>query len=114
MEIQIVGPEPALQSEMRASRPREPVPGVTATWQFPLAKTAGLPELIHITLHFVGEAIPAAVVVDWIMTKFRGRSEKLVINVINRKEIKFDRGELTAIIKEAIALKRTAKGGRRP
>jgi hypothetical protein len=105
LEITIVSPDDALVGEMLATKSEEPLlirEGVTATWQIVLAKAGGLPPMVIITLSVVrdvGIAVIAHSIADWIMEKFNGRSERVVVST---KESIFDRGELTRVIEEKI------------
>ena len=99
----------SLSSEMMASQSKQAVPigpGVIATWKVPFAKIHGFRYVIEITLILAKEvaiSIGAHSVVEWIMAKFNGRSEKVIIN---RKECTFDHGELTKIVEETITYER--------
>jgi hypothetical protein len=110
LEIEIVRPEGTLKDDMFASQGGEGVSigraGVTATWKVPLVKAFG-GDLIAITLTLASDIpihIAVQLIADWIMDKFRGRSEKIFIN---RKEVTFDHGDLTKILQETITYERS-------
>jgi hypothetical protein len=108
--LSIVSPEPSLRDEMIASRSPGRVSigdGVTVTWEVPLAKAFPVTDVIDVTLKFgadVAVGLVAHSIVAWVITKFKGRAEKISIN---RKQYEFDRGELTRIIEETITRERS-------
>jgi hypothetical protein len=85
--------------------PIAPVPiadGVIATWRAPLAKAGGIPQSLDFVLSLsrdIGVSVLAGLIVNWIVSNFAGRAEKIIIE---RTEVSFDRGELTRIITETI------------
>lgn len=109
MELTVIGADQALDMEMVNSQPAAPVPigeGVAVTWQVPMFKSASIPKMIDIAIQVL-EAVPAGIAADiitgWIMSRFKGRAEKLVVS---RQEIEFDEGAVKRIIFETITRER--------
>lgn len=109
MDLYVVGPDQDLDIEMVNSTPANPVPigdGVTVTWEVPMFKSAGIPKMIDVAVQVL-EAVPAGVaaniVTNWLMARFKGRAEKVVIE---RQEMEFDDGKLKRIIHETITRER--------
>ena len=109
MELMVIGADQALDMEMINSSSAEPVPigeGVTVTWQVPMFKAAGIPKMIEVAI-LVLEAVPtgvaANIITGWIMSRFKGRAEKVVIE---RKEIEFNEGMVKRIVFETITRER--------
>jgi len=100
-------PQPADPSDRRA--PATPVPitdGVVATWTAPLAKGGGIPQSLDFVLSLsrdVGVGVLAGLIVNWIVSNFAGRAEKVIVE---RTEVSFDHGELTKIVTETIKSER--------
>ena len=109
VKITIVGPEARLLTEMINSQPTEPItiaPGVTLTWQVPLAKDAHGFGIIDVVI-FLGQTVVPGVVSSliaaWIMSRFRGKAERLTINT---KECEFDEGKICKTIEKTITYER--------
>jgi hypothetical protein len=120
MNLYVIEPEPPTHTKWVNSQPRPadpndrrgpviPVPiadGVAATWTAPLAKAGGIPQSLDFVLSLsrdVGVGVLVGLIVNWIVTNFAGRAEKVVIE---RTEVSFDRGELTKIVTETIKRER--------
>ena len=110
MELTVISADQALDMEMVNSQPATPVPigkNVAVTWQVPMFKSAGIPKMIDITIQVL-EAVPASVaaniITSWIMNRFKGRAEKLVIA---RQEIEFDEDKVKRIVFETITRERS-------
>jgi hypothetical protein len=122
MNIYIVGPDsdthmvwvnnqPQRDDPGDWNSPQIPVPitdGIVGTWTAPLAKAGDFP----LTLDFVltisrdlAVGVAAGLIVEWIMSNFKGRAEKVVIE---RMEATFDQGVLTKIVTETITSTRGA------
>lgn len=109
MDLYVVEPDQNLDMEMVNSTPADPVPigdGVTATWEVPMFKSAGIPKMIDVAVQVL-EAVPAGVAANiisgWIMARFKGRAAKVVIE---RQEVEFDEGKLKRIVHETITRER--------
>ena len=109
MDLYIIGPDQDLDIEMVNSTPADPIPigdGVTVTWEVPMFKSAGIPKMIDVAV-LVFEAVPAGVaaniITNWLMARFKGRAEKVVIE---RQEIEFEDGKLKRIVQETITRQR--------
>ena len=109
MGLYVVGPDQDLDIEMANSTPTNPVPigdGVTVTWEVPMFKSADIPKMIDVAVQVL-EAVPAGVaaniVTGWIMARFKGRAEKVVIE---RQEVEFDDDKLKRIVHETIIRER--------
>ncbi len=109
MELTVIGVDPELDMEMVNSQPVEPVTieeGVSVTWQVPMFKSAGIPKMIDVVIQVL-EAVPAGVaaniITGWIMNRFKGRAEKIVIA---HQEIEFDEGKVKRIVFETITQER--------
>ena len=109
MDLYVIGPDQDLDIEMVNSTPADPVPigdGVTVTWEVPMFKSAGIPKMIDVAVQVL-EAVPAGVaaniVTGWIMARFKGRAEKIVIE---RQEMEFDEGKLKRVVQEMITRER--------
>ena len=105
MELTVIGADTDLDMEMVNSQPAEPVEigsGVNVTWQVPMFKSIGIPRMIDITVQVL-EGVPigvaANIITRWVMNRFKGRAEKVVID---RQEVEFDEGKLTRIVFETI------------
>jgi hypothetical protein len=100
-------PRPADPNDRRG--PIIPVPiadGVAATWTAPFAKAEGIPQSLDFVLSLsrdVGVGVLAGLIVNWIISNFAGRAEKIIIE---RTEVSFDHGELTKIVTEIIKRER--------
>ena len=109
MELTVIGADTELDMEMVDSQPAEPVAidkGVSVTWQVPMFKSAGIPKMIDITIQVL-EGVPigvaANIITGWIMNRFKGQAEKIVIA---RQEMEFDEGKVKRIIFETITRER--------
>ena len=109
MELTVVGADKKLDIEMVNSQPVEPVTigdGVSATWQVPMFKSAGIPKMIDIAIQVL-EGVPvgiaANIIAAWIMDRFKGRAEKIVIA---HQEIEFEDGKMKRIVFETITRER--------
>ena len=71
-------------------------------------KSAGIPKMIDIAIQVL-EAVPvgiaANIITGWIMNRFKGRAEKIVIA---HQEIEFDDGKVKRIVFETITRERGA------
>ena len=107
MELTIIGADTDLDMEMVNSQPVEIGSGVAVTWQVPMFKSAGIPKMIDIAVQVL-EGVPigvaANIITGWVMNRFKGRAEKIVIE---RQEVEFDEGKLTRIVFETITRERT-------
>lgn len=109
MELAIIRADTQLDMEMVNSQSVEPLAigeGVSVTWQVPMFKDAGIPKMIDIAvqvLESVPVGIAANIITGWIMNRFKGRSEKIVIA---HQEIKFDEGKVKRIVFETITRER--------
>lgn len=120
MNIYIIGPNSPTHMTWFNSQPRPadpndrhgpitPVPmadGVAATWRAPLAKAGEIPLSLDFVLSLsrdLGVSVLAGLIVNWIISNFAGRAEKVIIE---RTEVSFDRGDLTKIITETIKRER--------
>ena len=110
MELTVIGADQALDMKMVNSQPAAPVPigeDVAVTWQVQMFKSAGIPKMIDIAIQVL-ESVPASVaaniITGWIMNRFKGRAEKLVIS---RQEIKFDEDKVKRIVLETITRERS-------
>lgn len=109
MDFYVVGQDEDLDMEMANSTPSDPVQigdGVTITWEVPMYKSANIPKMIDIAVQVL-EAVPAGVaaniITNWIMSRFKGRAEKVVVE---RQEMEFDEGKLKRVIQETITRER--------
>ena len=109
MDLYVIEPDQDLDIEMTNNRPVEPLAvgdGVRVTWQVPMFKSAGIPKMIDVAVQVL-EAVPAGVaaniITGWIISRFKGRAEKIVIE---RQEIEFDDGKLKRIVQETITRER--------
>lgn len=109
MELTIIGADTELDIEMVNSQPTEPVAigsGVTVTWQVPMFKSAGIPKMIDVVVQVL-EGVPigvaANIITGWILNRFKGRAEKIVIA---HQEIEFDDGKMKRIVFETITRER--------
>jgi hypothetical protein len=109
VKISVVGPEAGLLTEMINSRPTEALtlgPGVKIIWRVPFGKDAQGLSVIDVVI-FLGEtlvpSVVASLIAEWIMSKFRGRAERLIIN---KKECEFDQGKIAKIVEETIQYER--------
>jgi len=64
--------------------------------------TAGLPEIINLTLTF-GSGVAAGIVANWLYGKFKGRTVKIIIN---KREINLDKEQIKNIIEETILIEK--------
>jgi hypothetical protein len=120
MNLYIIEPDSATHTTWINNQPRPDDPnnprgpiapvliadGVAATWTAPLAKADGIPRSLDFVLSLsrdVGVGILAHLIVDWMLSNFKGRAEKVIIE---RTEVSFDRGELTKIVIETIERER--------
>ena len=109
MDLTIIGADTELDMEMVNSQPVEPIAigdGVAVTWQVPMFKSAGIPKMIDVAIQVL-EAVPigiaANIITSWIMNRFKGRAEKIVIA---HQEIEFDDGKVKRIVFETITRER--------
>ena len=109
MELTVIGADQALDVEMVNSQPAEPVPigeGVTVTWEVPMFKAAGIPKMIDVAIQVL-EGVPvgvaANIITGWIMSRFKGRAEKIVVT---RQEIELDEGTVKRVVVETITRER--------
>lgn len=105
MELTIIGADDELDMEMVNSQPIDPMPigdGVAVTWQVPMFKSVGIPRMIDVAIQVL-EGVPigiaANIITSWIMSRFKGRAEKIVIE---RREFEFDEGQVKRIVFETI------------
>lgn len=105
MDLYVVGPDQDLDIEMVNSTLTDPVPigeGVTVTWEVPMFKAEGIPKTIDIAIQLL-EAVPvgvaANIITNWLMARFKGRAERVVIE---HQEVEFDEGKLKRIVHETI------------
>ncbi|MBP0447788.1 hypothetical protein J8J14_23875 [Roseomonas sp. SSH11] len=109
MEVAVFFPDLDLDVEMTNSQPAEPLAigdGVTVSWHVPLIKSGDIPKTIEVAFQLaaaVGGGIAlnvvANVITDWLMRRFKGRAEKLVIE---RQEVEFEAGAIKRIVLETI------------
>ena len=109
MDFCIVGQDKDLDMEMANSTPSNLVQigdGVAVTWEVPMYKSGDYPKMIDVAVQVL-EAVPAGVaaniVTNWIMGRFKGRAEKVVVE---RQEMEFDDGKLKRVIQETITRER--------
>lgn len=109
MDLTVIGADDALDMEMVNTQPSEPMAigdGVAVTWQVPMFKSAGIPKMIDVAIQVL-EAVPAGVaaniITGWLISRFKGRSQKIVIT---HQEVEFDEGKLTRIVYDTITRER--------
>lgn len=64
--------------------------------------SAGLPEIINLTLTF-GGGVVAGIVANWLYDKFKGRTVKIVIN---KREINLDKEQIKNVVEETIRIEK--------
>lgn len=72
-----------------------------------MAKAFGVPKTLDFMLILgrdIGIGVLAHVIVDWLMTNFAGRANKLIIE---RTEVSFERGQLVKVVTETITSKQS-------
>ncbi|MGA8907788.1 MAG: hypothetical protein WB524_09235 [Acidobacteriaceae bacterium] len=81
--------------------------GLAVTWRVPMFKSAGIPKMTDVAIQVL-EAVPAGmaanIITGWIMNRFKGRAEKIMIA---RQEIEFDEGKVKRIVFETITRERS-------
>lgn len=109
MDLTVIGADDELDMEMVNTQSLEPVTigdGVAVSWQVPMFKSAGIPRMVDIAVQIL-EAVPASVaaniITGWLMNRFRGRAEKIVIT---HQEVEFEEGELRRTVYETITRER--------
>ena len=109
MDLTVIGADDDLDMEMVNTQPSEPVSigdGVAVTWQVPMFKSAGIPRMVDVAVQIL-EAVPASVaaniVTGWLISRFKGRAEKIVVT---HQEVEFEEGELKRIVYDTITRER--------
>lgn len=109
MELTVIGADTELDMEMVNSQPVEPITigsGVAVTWQVPMFKSAGIPKMIDVAIQVLEEVpigVAANIITGWLMSRFKGRAEKIVIA---HQVIEFDDGKVKRIVFDTITRER--------